>query len=236
MATEGWCETLTQFAEQQLGDREREALWKRGVTDEQIKLFRIGCLRKRLPKLLDSGGFLAWCDGGTKLNDVFVLPLTNVLGEIRGFQFRYVDRGKKGYMDYFAGQEEPVLFGLSQAIPHMWETKAVWLVEGNFDLCPIQRVFPNVIPVMTAGVPEQVVRLLRRLVDEVWIAFDMDGAGRNGAVAFGKDYGKEFHVHDVELPRVRKVDGTQSKDPADVWEAWGDEKFGVFLRSLQSPF
>lgn len=236
MGAEGWCEVLTRFAEQQLGEREREELWKRGVSDEQIKLFRIGCLRKTLPSLPDSGGFLAWCDGGAKLDDVFVLPLTNVLGEIRGFQFRYVERSRKGYTDYLASQEEPALFGLSQAIPHMWETRSAWLVEGNFDMCPIQRVFPQVIPVMTVGVSEQVVRLLRRLVDDVWVAFDMDGPGRNGTIAFIRDYGKEFHVHDVEFPRVRKIDGTPSKDPADVWEAWGDEKFGVFLRRLQSPF
>lgn len=229
-----WLEQLTDFAQEQLGEREREELSKRGVTDEQIVLYRIGHLSKTLPSL-QAQEFLTWSDGGKKLDDVFVLPLTNALNQVRGFQFRYVDRAKKGYMDFFADEEEPVLFGLGPAMPHVWRSGALWIVEGGFDLFPIQRVYPNIVATLTSRVPEHFVRLLRRFVDVIWLVYDMDNAGLRGAHGFIKEYGQEFRTHEVKLPKVRKTDGSQSKDPSDVWEAWGDARFGVFLRQLQSP-
>lgn len=230
-----WLEELTAFASDQLGEHEREVLWGRGVTDEQIALYRIGHLRRQLPDLQRAGLFMEWSGNGRKLDDVFVLPLTNAMNQVRGFQFRYVDRARKGYMDFFADETEPVMFGLGQALPHAWKSGSMWIVEGGFDLFPIQRVYPEIIATLTARVPEHLVRLLRRFVDDVWIAYDMDKAGLRGTYDFIEEYGSEFRTHKVQLPRVRKVDGSQSKDPSDVWEAWGDARLGVFLRQLQSP-
>lgn len=232
-----WFETLTEFAHQQLGEREREILWGRGVSDAQIDLYRLGCLSKRLPQeVLNVAPFAEWSAQGTKLDEVFVLPLTNVLNEVKGFQFRYIDRARKNYMDYMVGAEEPVLFGLGPAMPHIWAKKSAWLVEGGFDLFPVQKVYPQIISVMTAGVSEHIIKLLRRFVDDVYIAFDNDSAGRRGSLAFVKEYGREFRTHDIEFPKVKMSSGDYSKDPSDVWETWGDIRMKDFLQQLESPF
>jgi DNA primase len=191
-------------------------------------LFKIGYLDRLLPEGVPSD-FLKWSQDGLKLSDVFVLPLTNILGEIKGFQFRSVDRKRSGYMDYFLDRREAILFGLGQAAPHIWKSRSVFLVEGGFDLFPIQRAFPAVVATLTARTSIQSVRLFRRLVTKVWMGYDMDPPGRKGCEAFKSEHGSEFEVYTVQYP---KVGGVQIKDPGDLWEAWGDVQMIPFIKSV----
>lgn len=232
-----WLDTLAEFAQSNLGDREREALWTRGCTDEQIDQFSIGYLDTELPELEDTTEFLEWCWKGRRLDDVFVFPLTNTLGQIRGFQFRHVERERTGYMDFIPYEDELVLFGLSQAMPHVWKSQSIFTVEGVFDLFPIQRCRPDILATLTARISQQLVRVFRRLVDEVWLGYDMDDPGRKACADFVKYHGRKFRTHVVNYPRVARLDGKGlTKDPNEVWEAWGDRRFGVFIKRLQDPF
>lgn len=232
-----WVDTLVDFAHGNLEDREREALWARGVSDEQIDLFRLGCMKKRLPDMGAPKEFMEWCWQGRKLDDVFLIPLTNTLGHVKGLQFRPVERDKSGYSDYMVAEDEAVMFGLAQAMPHVWAAKAIWIVEGAFDLAPIHRVFPNVVATMTARVTAPLVRILRRNVDDVWDGYDNDDAGRRGWGLFEQYHGREFGTHALQYPRVKRLGGNKwVKDPNELWEAWGDERFGVFLRRQQNPY
>jgi DNA primase len=231
-----WLEPLVRFAQEQLGDREREALWTRGVTDEQIELFRLGAINKKLPDLSYPKDFLEWCWQGRRLDDMFLLPLTNTLGQVKGLQFRHVDRDRRGYSDYIPFEDEPVLFGLAQAMPHVWQTESVWLVEGAFDLFPIQRVYPEIVATLTARLSGEFSKLLRRLVKEIWLGYDMDKAGRDARARILRTYGREFTVRDVAFPQPLRLNGEKTKDPSELWEAWGDSQFGVFLKRLKDPY
>lgn len=232
-----WLEQFVQFGQEQLGDKEREALWARGASDEQIKLFRIGCVHNKLPKLDFPEHFLEWCWHGRRLVDHFLLPLTNALGQVKGLQFRHVDRERSGYSDYFAYEDEPILFGLAQAMPHVWKSESIWLVEGAFDLFPIQRVFPEVTATLTARVTAQFARLLRRITKEIWLGYDMDATGRDACARITKTFGQDFEIHDVLFPRPERLDGKgKVKDPSELWETWGDTRFGVYLRQIREPF
>lgn len=225
-----WLETLTQQAHDNLrGSRELEALWSRGVSDNQIREFRIGYLDKRFPILQDAKAFQAWCEfNKAQLVDVFVFPLTNALGQVKGLQFRRVDRAAKGYLDYLPVKDEPAFFGLSQAMPYVWQTQVVCLVEGAFDLLPLQRVFPNTVPTMTSSVSTSFFRFLRRNVREVWFCYDMDRAGREGVREFLANYKSHFkRVLHPQLPRVKSVTGRFAKDPGELWECLGDEQFRI---------
>lgn len=226
-----WLEQLVQAAQEQLGDRQREALWGRGVSDQQIRQFRIGYLDCELPSIELPKAFLGQFDNGSRLDDVFVLPLTNTLGQIKGLQFRHVDRDRKGYSDFIPYADEPVLFGLGQAMEAVWRTESVWLVEGSFDLFPVQRHCPNIVATLTARLTTQFVRVLRRLVKEIWMGYDMDSTGREATTEVVKTYGREFKIRQVRWPRVQRLDGKGLvKDPSDLWEAWGDDQLGVFLK------
>jgi len=231
-----WLEQLALVAHEQLGDRVREALWTRGVTDEQIELYGLGHLDKNLPPLSYPPEFLEWSWNGRRLDDVFLLPLTNTLGQVKGLQFRHVDRARSGYSDYIPYEDEPVLFGLGQAMPHVWETESIWLVEGGFDLFPIQRVYPEVVATLTARVTSGFSRLLRRLAKEIWLAYDMDDTGRKMTREVVQTYGRDFSIHPVNFPRPLRPDGkARAKDPSELWEVWGDRRLGVFLRRLKDP-
>jgi DNA primase len=233
-----WLEMLVQFAHEQLGDREQEALWMRGVSEEQIELYQLGWLDRRLP---DAEGSEAFREKYKKtpwwLRDVFVLPLTNTLGQIKGVQFRRVDPDQKGYSDFSPYEDEPVLFGLAQAMPHVWRTHALWVVEGAFDLFPIQRVCPNVTATLTNRITEQTARTFRRFVDDLWVAYDMDSKGREATTRVFKQYGRDFRLHDVRFPRPTTLDGKRRvKDPAELWEVWGDERFRPYLQRRLGPY
>lgn len=229
-----WLDRLVGFAHEQV-DGVRPDLYCRGATDEQIELFQIGYLNQKLPDLEGAAGFLEWCWQGRRLDNVLVLPLTNALGQIRGVQFRSADREKKGYQDYFLSKDEAVLFGLAQAIPSIWETESVFLVEGAFDLFPVQRVTPNVVATLTDRISDPFGRLLRRLVRELWVGYDVDKAGSDARRRIELNYGRDFKIRSVEYPRVLTVRGDRVKDPGELWEVWGEEHFQEYLRGKISP-
>ena len=92
--------------------------------------------------------------------------------------------------------------------------------------------FAAVVATLTAYANQATVRLLRRIVRQVWLGYDMDSPGRSGCRKFGKDHGHEFEgVYTVEYPRVN---GEQMKDPGDLWEAWGDNQLIPFIRSTMT--
>lgn len=224
-----WVADLVEFSVAGLTSEIREELWLRGVSDSQMDLYQIGYLDRELPDGLPPH-FLDWAKGGSKLDGVFVFPLTTALGEVRGFQFRHVERSKSGYMDYFLARQEPCLFGLGQALPNMWGSRKVYLVEGVFDLFPVQRATPWVVATLTARATPQTVRMLRRVAKQVWLGYDMDAAGRRGCAEFESANAQFFEsVYTVTYP---KVNGVFTKDPGDLWEAWGDDQMVPYLKSV----
>jgi hypothetical protein len=107
------------------------------------------------------------------------------------------------------------------------------LVEGGFDLFPLQRHVPNIVATLTARVSQNLLRVLRRLVDEIWLGYDMDKTGRSACEAFTRSHGQEFtRVYTVAYPKVQTTDGHFVKDPGDLWEAWGDARVATFIQSL----
>jgi len=228
-----WVETLVSHAHDCVNERVREALWARGAADSQIEAFRIGYVNRELPPAEYPKAFLDWSGNGAKLADSFLLPLTNTLGEVLGFQFRAVEREVSGYMDFFLNRAEPIFFGLGSAMESVWKTETVLLVEGGFDFFPVQRFVPHSFPTLTAKVSEPLLRTLKRLVRRLHIFYDADQTGRKAGDKFMKDHGGEFEaVRLIEYPRgVTLPNGKPIKDPGELWEAWGDDRFGSFLQA-----
>lgn len=228
-----WLDDFVAACAGALDDRVRDSLYARGVTDAQIDLYRLGYVDRKLPELPYPPNFLTWCFGGEKLDDSIVLPLTNAQGEIKGLQFRHVEQEKKGYTDFIAEKGEAVLFGLGQAMPHVWGSHRILLVEGGFDLFPMQRYFPEATATLTAHLLDALVRVLRRLeVSDIWLAYDTDQTGRESTEKVKRNYGEQFNIRVLSMPQVKMADGKLSKDPSGLWETWGEEKFGSFVRPL----
>lgn len=226
-----WADDLVVYAQGNLDERVQEALWCRGASPEQIIDFGLGYLNGVLPPGMPAE-FREWAHDGGKLKDSYVLPLTNPLGVISGFQFRAVEKSNKGYLDYFLVRDEPVLFGLGQAVPHMWSTDSACVVEGAFDLFPVQRVLPFTVSTITAKITDQLLRWLTRLVRKVYLFYDADSTGRSACREFVREYHSDFdHLYIMEYPRgVITSNGKFVKDPGDLWEAWGDDTLGSYIR------
>lgn len=227
-----WLETLVEEAQGFLGEREREALWTRGVSDEQIDRYQLGYLDRDLPTADYPPGFLKWWNKQPR-DDVFILPLTNTLGHVRGLQLRHVDLERKGYTDYIADKEEPVLFGLAQAMPAVWETEKICLVEGVFDLLPLQRHIPPIVSTLHAGIPKNFWRILRRLVTQIDFAYDNDPQGIKVAFGTAREYAGAFRFNILQIPKVPFRD-RYVKDPNELWGVWGDERLASYLENDRS--
>lgn len=231
-----WLDDLVKVSAAKVDDRVREALWARGVSDSQIHDFQVGHVGRKLPDIDYPAEFVEWSWKGRRIEDCYVFPLTNPLGELKGVQFRAVDRDKKNYADYFLGRpDEAIMFGAHQAMPYIWETSTITATEGVFDFFPVQRVFPNTVATMTARFNEEFVRLLRRLVKTVYLVYDNDKTGREAVERFIRYNGKDFTTHVLQYPRVLTAAGKPVKDPGDLWELWGDERFAAFLRCIENP-
>lgn len=227
-----WLEKLAEFAHGNL--KSREALWDRGVSDAQIDMYQIGYINAGLPPLENADAFLRWWQGH-RITNSFVFPMTNALGKIKGFQFRSASREKKGYLDYVALKDEPAYFGLSQAMPAVWQTQEAYIVEGAYDLFPIQRLHANSFPTMTSDVSTALLRFLRRNIKVLWVCYDMDFPGQRGSFELCKDHAKDFDaIHVIKLPRLEMAGGKKAKDPGDLWETLGDKAFGDLFNKVTS--
>jgi hypothetical protein len=118
-----------------LDESTREEFWLRGVSDQQIDLYRLGYIGLTPPSGVEySEEFRRWWTRHKEnLVESFVFPLTNWLGETRGLQLRPVLRERKHYMDFFLDRKEPVVFGLREAAQAVWDSGEVVIVEGYFD-------------------------------------------------------------------------------------------------------
>lgn len=225
-----WLDEFVEFAQAQLCERAMEGYWDRGVSEKQIRDFKLGYIKNTLPNLpSEASEFTHWSTKGPLLEDVFVFPLTNVLGEVRGLQFRSVDREQKGYRTFYNGKQEPVLFGLGQSAEFLFDKRAIFVVEGVFDLFPVQRAIPWVVATLTARVSRNTVRLLKRLVSDIWLGYDLDSTGREACERFEKYNGHTFDVHVFAYPGVSRSNGSRVKDLNDLWDAWGDDKLVPFV-------
>jgi DNA primase len=233
-----WIDDLVSVAHARLMvDRRAQAeLYGRGVSDDQMRLFQVGCLGATLPPLPeDAEPFSKWHAGALGV-DTFVFPLTTPRGVVQGLQLRA--RAHKVYQDYFLpGVTDPVLFGFPQAVQAMWATEAAWLVEGVFDCFPIQRHFPAVLPLLTDRVTPSVLRVLRRLVKRVWVGFDADSPGMRGAYTFKREHSRDFRVDVVVYPRIPLPGSSKlTKDPGDLWEVQGEEAIANLVRRVTSDY
>lgn len=228
-----WLDALVSHAHAGLKVAAREHLCQRGVSDAQIDSFQMGCLHgAELPDTIEyPPRFRAWWTSHqAQFKNALVFPLTSTLGAIHGLQFRDLDPKTRGYLDYYEVKEEPAFFGLAQAMPSAWTSEEIWLVEGVFDLCPIQRHIPNSISTLHAGVSKSLARVLRRVARFLVVAYDMDSTGLTVAYDLAREMKGLFEVAIVKFPRVRLATGVTVKDPNELWAAWGDAALGAFLQ------
>ena len=186
------------------GQIARDYLKKRGVSDEAVKLFRLGyapefwddtvnwAKSKNYPLgIVEQAGLILRKEQSDHYYDRFrgrlIFPICDEQGRVIGFSGRVLS-GDEKTAKYVNSPETPiftkgkVFFGLDKSKRAILDACFAIVCEGQLDLiaCYMGGVRNIVAPQGTAFTPEHA-RILKRYVDEVVLCFDSDDAGQNAA-------------------------------------------------------
>ncbi|HEX9289840.1 MAG TPA: DNA primase [Anaeromyxobacteraceae bacterium] len=183
------------------GEQGRAYLASRGISDETLKLFRLGIastawddLVKRLVEKgvseasLENAGLVARRDEGKRYDRFrarLMFPIAGLDGEVIGFGGRVLPGASDKLAKYINSPESllykksKVLYGIDLAREHIRKTRSAVLVEGYFDVIGLHQTgVRNAVAVCgTALTPEHVELLKRCDCREVTVLFDGDLAG-----------------------------------------------------------
>lgn len=229
----GYLDAIFEKAQGHLVENEKALryLISRGVSKEQVLELGLGYIpEEEWPPFIKekdaSPEELFYWDRsrkGSRLKGKLLFPMTNAMGAIRGFQIRTPDTEVKDYWKFYDlhADIDGLFFGTKPAMKSIWEKREVVLVEGIFDIFPVQRVFPNTISTGTANLSANQIEFLLRYVDRVLVMFDND--------SFGDDFWNHFSKHHRrDFQDLTKI-SYSGKDPSESWKALGEARFKAQL-------
>ena len=199
--TQRWQSALTNDA----AGRSLATIWKRGVSQEAIKLFRFGYApdlwddtvnwaksKSHDLALVEKAGLIIRKEGADHFYDRFrgrlMFPICDEQGRVIAFSGRVLS-GDEKTAKYVNSPETPiftkskVFFGLDKSKRAVLDAGSALVCEGQLDLiaCFMAGV-QNVVAPQGTAFTEQHARIIKRYVDEVVLCFDSDNAGQSAAV------------------------------------------------------
>lgn len=205
-------------------DKALKYLKRRGITEEDILKYSIGYLKYAKVNAVDSEDFQylkerTWNFKG--LQNRIIFPLRNVLGRVNGLILRDIDAKK--YVQIFFKEAKKIggFFGLKEALPHIMETRKVFVHEGAIDCISFAKVFPNSVSVLTSLVNEQQFETLRFFADKIILVFDNDKPGKIGTYKAFKYYGQD-RIHAINIGYG---------DTNKCLQTLGEKKFTRYIKS-----
>jgi DNA primase len=204
----------------------------RGAKDESIARFGIRTW-DALQEPIDDALFVSrYGSMGERLEDWMVWPLLSPRGRVIGIEGRHPSR--KEITRYMLPQTEwfPVFTGmLPDVMERIWQGGDIWIVEGIFDLFPLEWVVPAkdvVLATQRARLTAKHIEFLRRFARQsgqyVRMVYDNDETGRKGVHDWVDDTGRKRWGGLRRLGRVgvKALEVKYSgKDPGDVWSKGG---------------
>ncbi|HWN98830.1 MAG TPA: DNA primase [Blastocatellia bacterium] len=245
-------EWAAQYFENQLiesaGAGAREYIQSRGLSEETIKLFRVGFAPDRWDGLtnhlrelgattdeLDSSGLVKLGDTGV-LYDRFrgrvMFPITDSQDRVIAFGGRVMGDGEPKYLNspetaiYTKGRN---LYGLARAKNEIRNLGFAILVEGYLDcIIPHQEGIGNVVASLGTALTDSQVRLLRRYMDQphIVVNFDPDTAGQAATM-------RSIETLLVEGFKVNILRVPSDEDPDEFVRAHGANEFRALLKTTQ---
>ncbi len=217
------------------GQRARNYLKNRGVSDEAVQAFQIGYAPSGWDNLikyflskgcqiseLESLGLIIKNQQGNSYYDRFrnrlMLPICDAAGRTVGFGGRALDDSNPKYLntpetDYF--NKRHLLYGLHLAKGAIRQQGYAVVVEGYMDVIAAhQRGIKNVVASMGTALTREQIKLLMRYTEEIVVAYDADAAGIKAALR-SLDLIQELGC------RVKILQIPQGKDPDEFIRANG---------------
>src|ERR1039457_6738689 len=193
------------LANEACGQIARDYLDRRGVSEEAVKLFRLGYApdlwddtvnwaksKDHELAVVEQAGLILRKQDGNSYYDRFrgrlMFPICDEQGRVIGFSGRVLS-GDEKTAKYVNSPETPiftkskVFFGLDKSKRAILDAGFAIVCEGQLDLiaCFMAGV-QNVVAPQGTAFTDQHSRILKRYVNEVVLCFDSDEAGQNAAV------------------------------------------------------
>lgn len=243
------------------GQMARDYLARRGVSEEAVKLFRLGYAPEEWddtvnwarskgydPGLVEQAGLIVRKNDSDRYYDRFrgrlMFPICDEQGRIIGFSGRVLS-GDEKTAKYVNSPETPifrkgkVLYGLDKAKKAILDLEFVVVCEGQLDTitCHSHAMRAVVAPQGTALTAEQA-RILRRYTDDIVLCFDGDAAGRRAAShAFDELIASGISFRVASIPPPDDPDSYIKKFGRDAFAKLireADDFFDFYLKSLCS--
>ncbi len=232
-------EYVTQYwsANLEINKFAKEYLYKRGLTDETIKRWRIGFANNEWreiyhklqnqnftdAEILESGLCIQTEKEGRKtVYDRFrsriMFPIMNSSGKVVAFTGRIIgqDEGKDGVAKYVNSPEtqiyhkSSILFGYDKARSDIAKQKKILVVEGQMDcIMSHQAGNTNTVAISGTAFTQEHINIIKRFSEKIVLALDTDNAGYEAM----KKSAKIAIENDIEVMALEIKDG---KDPADM--------------------
>lgn len=233
-----------------VGEKVREYVQQRGISDESIKEFRLGyalpgwddLIRKASAKggavktLEDAGLVISRDTGGhyDRFRNRLMFPIGNAQGKIVGFGARSLDPDETA--KYINSPETPLfskgrlLYGLDQARNAIFRSSSVVVVEGYTDVIMAhQHGITNVVATLGTALGREHIRRLNRYAESCTLVFDGDAAGQKASDSSLQIFVEEgLEVSVATLP--------EGKDPCDCLVDLGPEAFRESLDAALGIF
>jgi DNA primase len=187
----------------------------RGFTKEDIKRFGFGFLKVAKIKKENSPDYKKLHDetyGFRSLENRIIIPLKNILGRVNGLVARSIKDKKYNLYLLKEGKDIGAWYGLYEALPHIMQTKKVFVHEGAFNSASFSKVFPNTVSSLTSFINDQQYELIRMFADLIILVYDDDEAGQIGVATLKKRYGK--YIETVSLGYEDANSCLQKRGPA----------------------
>lgn len=213
-----------------VGQKARNYLYNRGMTDELLDHFNIGLApdesnylfqslsKKYSEEELAASGLFNLSEQSNTIYDAFrnriMFPLTDERGSTIAFSGRiWTEKDQAAKIAKYKNSRATVLFNksfefyhLDKAKPVISKTHEVFLMEGFMDVIAAYRAgFENAIASMGTALTQEHVNHLKKLTKKIVITYDGDSAGQN-AIAKSLDLLKEFQVEIVRIPNQMDPD------------------------------
>ena len=204
-------------------------LKSREVTDDDIRKYRIGFSKiVGVPEGSDPEWkrFMGETRQGKKFEKMIIFPFEDALGRIIGMAGRSIETKEFKNFVTEEGKFTGFFFGLPQALPCIYETRMVYVVEGYFDLMAFAKVFPNTVATITSGMNDPQHEQLSFYCDSIVVCFDSDKPGREGT----ENALKWKNVRSMCLGRPLQG----YKDPAQCLERLKLPAFKKFVHEMAS--
>ena len=166
---------------------------------------------------------------GERLAGYLICPMYSPSGDVIGFESRSTQQ--KIIRDYRMPEaaHQPFWLGTRRAVLKLWEGGDAWVVEGLFDMCPLEWAIPEkdaVLASVRAKLTMSHVEFLRRFCHGwVNVVYDKDESGRRGTFGFTDESGKKQMGALDWLRRVglrcRDIPYEGGKDPGVIWDKGG---------------